>query len=192
LGSEAVTCIGGTCGQTGAALVEMAIGLVLFLLLVFGVLEFALAIFDWSKEVEATRAGARYAIVNDPACDIYGEGALPSCPGGDTIDPDNCPGASIEVTPAGCNADPDDAACRIAAVMRNIMPRIADGNVRIVYGCSDAGYRERPFVVPTVTVRTSGVEHNFLLPGLLGIEATVTLPGFSTTRTGEDLYTPTG
>jgi hypothetical protein len=74
--------------------------------------------------------------------------------------------------------------------MENIMPSIAENNVRIVYGCSDAGYAERPFIVPTVTVSTSGVSHRFVLPGLLGIDATAVLPGFAATRTGEDLYTP--
>ena len=57
--------------QRGAALVEMAIVILVFLVLVFGIIEFARAIFEWSRLVEATRAGARYAIVNDPACNIF-------------------------------------------------------------------------------------------------------------------------
>jgi hypothetical protein len=170
----------------------MAIVISLLLVMGFGILEFVLAIFYWSQVVEATRAGARYAIVNDPACDIYGEGGLPACPGGVQLDRDNCPGASVEVTPQNCDSQPDDPGCRIVAVMHGILPLVSEDNVRVDYGCSDAGYAERPLVVPTVTVYTSGVEYEFMLPGLLGIDLSATMPPFKTTRIGEDLYSPAG
>jgi len=57
----------------GAAMVEMAIVISLFLVMVLGIIEFAMAFFDWSRTVEATRAGARYAIVHSPdskKCDL--------------------------------------------------------------------------------------------------------------------------
>jgi len=157
--------------QAGAALVETAIVISLFLLLVFGIIEFSLAIFDWSRAVEATRAGVRFAIGNDPVCDISGL----SCPGGSPV---------VCATPA--------ADAPIVTVMRRTMSRIEPANVTVTYACSTAGFRKRPeqMPIPAVTVGTSGIQHDLVIWGLLGLDASIDLPAFETTRTGEDLHTP--
>lgn len=184
--------------QRGAALVEMAIVILVFLMLVFGVIEFARAIFEWSRLVEATRAGARYAIVNDPACDIYGTTEGDVCDGGpldcDSTDPLE---RTRVVTVAGNCTIPgsytiDDADCAIVESMRHMQPLIASSagaNVQISYTCSDAGYSELENNIPVITLSTSGVDFIFVVPSLLGVDATVTMPPFETTRTGEDLGT---
>ena len=49
----------------GATTVEFALGLLVFLELVLGIVDFARMLFTWSAANEATRAGARYAVVCD-------------------------------------------------------------------------------------------------------------------------------
>lgn len=203
--------------QQGAAMVEMAIVIFLFLILVFGIIEFALVIYNWSLLNEATRAGARYAIVNDPACDIYGVAGINqyNCIG-DALDCVNNPNDKRTVTvtgncdietPPGYDLKDGDAGCRIVERMRGIQPLIglSDPDVVITYACTDAGFAGLTQKVPSVTVGTCDaktkaelnnegrdcnlLEYNLIVPGLLGLEVSVNMPGFATTRTGEDLDT---
>jgi len=51
--------------MAGATSVEFALGLLVFLMLVLGIVDFARMLFTWSAANEATRAGARYAVVCD-------------------------------------------------------------------------------------------------------------------------------
>jgi hypothetical protein len=87
----------GRARQAGAAAVEFALVAILFFTLVLGVAEWARALFVWNSAVEATRFGARVAVV----CDIDAAavatrmGAI--LPG---LDPGQ---VSIAYTPAGCN-----------------------------------------------------------------------------------------
>ena len=61
-------------------------------------------------------------------------------------------------------------------------------NVTVRYQYTGLGYAGRPGgPVPTITVSLTGVAHNFTLVGGLAGIASVTLPGFATTVTGEDL-----
>lgn len=55
--------------QRGAAMVEMAIIAGLFFMILFGIIEFARAIFTYTSLVEATRRGARVAAVCPVASD---------------------------------------------------------------------------------------------------------------------------
>jgi Flp pilus assembly protein TadG len=49
--------------MAGATTVEFALGLLVFLMLVLGIVDFARMLFTWSAANEATRAGARYAVL---------------------------------------------------------------------------------------------------------------------------------
>ena len=51
--------------QSGATTVEFALALLLFLTFLQGITDFARMLFTWSAAQEATRAGARYAVVCD-------------------------------------------------------------------------------------------------------------------------------
>jgi Flp pilus assembly protein TadG len=51
--------------QSGATAVEFALVLLIFLAFLLGLLDFARMLFTWSAANEATRAGARYAVVCD-------------------------------------------------------------------------------------------------------------------------------
>jgi hypothetical protein len=187
--------------QRGAAMVEMAIVVTVFLALVFGIIEFALVIFHWSKMVESTRAGARYAIVNDPACDIYGLEDINQydCVGG----PLDCAANPEDVRTVEVDGDctvgepynlkNGDAGCSIVERMRAIQPLIGaeDTKVIVTYACTDVGFAGLAQKVPTVKIETSGVPYKLIVPSLFGLEALseVTMPSFATTRTGEDLDT---
>lgn len=48
--------------QQGATTVEFALGFLLFLMFVFGLLDFSRLLYTWNASNEATRAGARYAV----------------------------------------------------------------------------------------------------------------------------------
>jgi len=153
--------------QRGAVMVEMAMVLWLFLSIVFASLEFGLVVFDWSMAVESTRAGTRYAIVSTPVC--AGVSAM-SCPGAGTI---------------SCSAP---AGSPLLLEMQRYSPALTASNVAVSYTCSDTGAVGRVPPLLNVTVKTEGVIHAFIVPGLLGIPATLTMPSFATTRISEDLY----
>ena len=127
--------------QYGAAMVEMALSIPLFLVLVFGILEFGVAVFNWSLVIEATRSGARYAIVSNEECAGVNDMV---CSESETSSPVECKGLTT--------------GSPMLAEMRSIKPNIADGTVSITYSCSDAGFSERPRPVLKVTVETVGVD----------------------------------
>ena len=84
--------------MAGATTVEFALGLLVFLMLVLGIVDFARMLFTWSAANEAARLGARYAVV----CDDTAQQALVLArmqallPQITTI--------SVTWTPAGCTA----------------------------------------------------------------------------------------
>lgn len=51
--------------QRGATIIEFALVLILFLMFMLGITDFARLLFTWNAANEATRAGARYASVCD-------------------------------------------------------------------------------------------------------------------------------
>lgn len=160
--------------QRGAAMVETAITLSLFLMLVFAIIEFSMAYFTWARSSEAARDMLRHAIVNDPAANLSGL----ACPGGAPV-------------VLACNST---ACADLLAVGRRVAPFLEPGNVRITYACSTAGNPDRPveWPVTTVTLEVHGVIHRYIVPGLLGLATEQRLPAARVTRTGEDLYTEVG
>lgn len=52
--------------QSGATAIEFALVLLVFLMFVLGITDFSRMLFTWNAATEATRAGARYAVVCDP------------------------------------------------------------------------------------------------------------------------------
>jgi hypothetical protein len=62
----------------------------------------------------------------------------------------------------------------------------------VTYACSAAGNPVRPMPIPEVTVAIPDVTYEFVVPSLLGVGTTITLPTARNTRTGEDLYTEGG
>ncbi|MEJ1463006.1 MAG: TadE/TadG family type IV pilus assembly protein [Candidatus Sedimenticola sp. (ex Thyasira tokunagai)] len=178
--------------QQGSTMVEAAIIMALFLALVFAIIEFSIAMFKYEQSVEATRAGTRFAIVNDPVCDLFGDldSAITDCP------LDCAAGTLTDYVSVNCNdsgvecgsADPRSG---LLGAMARMIPEIVPENVNLIYACSGAGYQQRPTPVPSITVSTSGLGHQLILPSLFDFEATWGIPPFSSTRLGEDLETVT-
>ncbi|MCK0153399.1 pilus assembly protein [Alcanivorax sp. S6407] len=156
--------------QGGAVMVEMALTLPVFLLLVFAIIELALVIFDFTRAVDATRAGARYAIVNDPVTDIS------------TLDCSSVTEVTATCDSAGCT----DLMGKMTALYR----KLEEENVAVRYGCSSTGFSGNPNPVREVSVSITGQEYELILPALIGFESTITLPPFTSTRVSEDMYTP--
>ncbi|MCG5538636.1 TadE/TadG family type IV pilus assembly protein [Halorhodospira sp. 9622] len=153
--------------QRGAAMVEFALGVTLFLLLVFGGFEFSRMLLEWGRTVEATRAGVRLAVVTTPpsGCDL---GSL-ECPGGSVV----------------CSPDADSS---LLAAMQRRQPLIAGAeNVRLTYACSITGAARRLTPVRLVRVEVEGLEFEPVVPGLLGIPAAIAIPAFPSTQIGESL-----
>lgn len=161
--------------QRGAAMVETAITISVFLLLMFAVIEFALAMFTWTRGVEATRAALRLAIVANPLTDMC---ALASqCadnPGAESVE------SCSDVT---CGAIFDRA--------QAMLPQLQSSQLSVRYACSDVGFGDRPeeLFIPEVTVEISGFQYEMIVPSLIGLPQRWTLPAMTTTRTGEDLHT---
>ena len=135
--------------ERGAALVEFAIGATVFLMVMFGVVEFGRCLWTHNALSDAARRGARYAI-NHPSSDqeavknvvVYGD------PQGGT---------------------------------NPLINNLTTSNVKVDY--SNFGLGEG-----TVTVGITNYQFTFSIP-LVG--STITMPGYSTTLTGENIgYVP--
>jgi hypothetical protein len=201
-------------GQRGATLVEFTITFIVFLIFILAIIEFSLVIFASERLVEATREGARYAIVNDPVCDIFDKfdnSRVPACAGNEVLDCSLSPpnNITIEIDSCDFSADPLTPGCKIVSVMDRTMMSgntaedpsrsilAGDGAVQITYACADTGNPE--LSVPLVTVEAINIEHPLMFSSIFGIYSdgssdlgpSITLPRFETTRTGEDLYTYT-
>jgi len=156
--------------ERGSTMVEMAITLPLFLLLIFAIIELALVIFTWTRAVDSTRAGARYAIVNDAVTDIS------------SLDCSAVTNVTVSCDSANC-AD-------LMNEMNSLYQDLEAANVTVRYGCSSTGFSGNPRPVREVSVSIVGQEYELVLPGVIGLDPNLTLPDFTSTRVSEDLNTP--
>lgn len=156
----------------GAAMVEMSITLAVFMTLLLAIFEFALLLSSWSRGTEATRAGARLAVVSNPLTDL--------------AELDASTDGSIQI-----NCGEQDCG-RIFANMAAVLPELERENVAVRYAYSDLGHPERPaeLRILSISVSIEGLQHELVVPGILGLPLTISMPGFETARTSEDLYTP--
>ena len=167
--------------QRGAVMVEFALVAILYLILIFGIIEFVLAVYHWSQVVKGAREGARYAIVHDPVCDPLGVYA-----GIDDCTPVlNCDSAPT-VTTATCGSI--DCSNLLAPIRAGGRQDIEGANVVVTYACSGLDLPTGT-PIPLVTVAIQNVEHNLIVPNLLGFTPTWTIPAVRVTKTAEDLCT---
>jgi len=100
--------------QSGAAAVEFALGLLVFLTFLLGIIDFSRMLFTWNAASEAARMGARFAVV----CDGTGNKAavlqrmqlllpqirdinlawVPTDPAAATCTPVDCAGVTVTIT----------------------------------------------------------------------------------------------
>ena len=132
-------------GERGAALVEYAIALTVFLTSMFAVIEFGRALWVHNALSDAARRGARYAVLN-PAS------------------------KADEVKNVVVYGDP-------AGGTQPVVPNLTADKVTVTY--SDYALNKG-----TATVSVTGYQFQFVIP-IIG--TSITMPDYSTTRTGESI-----
>lgn len=191
--------------EGGAALIEATLVLPLLLLLVLGLSEVSLYLWNWGLASKAAQLGVRRAVVSDavargPGLDpgesaTYWDGLPPgaSCtPAGTARGP--CPDFSVACDLAsGCVCEgrscgftlADAKLVPILRAMQAVLPGLRAKNLRVRYATNGLGYVGRPVPVPvdvTVTLVDMGYE-TFFLGDLLGpvlpLRASARLPSES-------------
>ena len=148
-------------GQRGATLVEFAIAATVFITAMFAVIDFGRALWTHNALADAARRAARYA-VNQPA----------SSPAG--------------AKTSGTNIGPSISAIRNVAIYGNP----AGGSQPMVNGLTAANlsvkYTDFGVGSGTVSVTVTDYQFQFVIP-FHG--ATITMPNYNTTLTGENAGT---
>jgi hypothetical protein len=180
----------------GISSIEFVIVASVFFLLVFAIIDFSRALWEWNSAAKATHMGVRYAVVNDPVTDAvdydgiangYGNGqAIP-------VDAFNGGNPVTCVRPAGATlctlGNVSDAAfLAVVARMKQTYDRVEPENVIIEYRHIGLGFSGNPFgsdIIPTVTVKLQLPDFVLVTPVLSGI-LTIGRPDYQTTFTAED------
>lgn len=176
--------------ESGAGLVEYALVILLFLTLLFAIIDFGRLGFAIVSANKANQIAARIAAVRDAVCpgvpDRNGRGSDTSatfgtlCRAGANvcIDPDvpPCPGDATHPTSA-----------EIFAAIRPLMPpNTSIEDIRFRYSFDpNLGFLGGPYT-PIVTVEFAEVGFRFVVP-LWGNALNITLPNMSVSLPGEDL-----
>lgn len=184
--------------QRGTSCVEFSLVAFVFFMMIFGLIDFSRAMWEWNAAAKATHWGVRYAVVNDIVSLQFknfnglASGALESgqdISGADVID--TFGKDWIKCNNAGCEDDPGQmdpvAFGLIVQRMQAIYDKIRDENVVIVYTHVGgfAGNSLGPDLEPLVTVSLRDMQFDFITPGLVGI-FTLDLPDFVASMTSED------
>jgi Flp pilus assembly protein TadG len=159
--------------ERGVEAIEFAMIGPVLIFATIGTMELGLAVFDYHRAGEATRRGARVAIIEQPVASLedlkdsniscQSSGGSVSCEGGST-------GSAASFT-------------AIVEAMQDILPTLTAANVELSYMPSTVVSDDTPgLVTPLVTVSIIGYQHSFALLGSLpGMSETITLPPFATT-----------
>lgn len=152
--------------ERGQTLVEFALVVMIFLVVMFGLVEFARALWTWNTIVQATRAGARFAVVEIP--NLANDDAIKNY--------------VVYLNSAG-TGDP-------------VLPGLTTSNVTVSFRKIDLGsgaYVPPPnngagqpnkYLADVVQVGITGYNFNFVVP-IIG--TSITLPAFTTTLSLEGL-----
>lgn len=186
-------------GERGAVLIEITVTVFVFLVILFGIVDFSRAFYQWNAATKAVQLGARYAATNDPVLQqlptIDGRlgGAMPGDPYTGTFDV-LCDGSqdppSCSCTGTECPTTRTyvaNAMTGIVNAMKKAYPEIVSTNVKVRYTYTNLGYVSRPGgPVPTITVSLTGLKFKFILLSFM-FRNDITMPPLETTVTGEDL-----
>ena len=164
----------------GAVAMEFIILLPVLLVLSLGGLEFSLILFEYHNATEATRRGARVAIIEAPMISV-----------------DNMTTAGITCTYRGASTpictgvttttEATATFQKIADAIGTMVPHaLTDANVVITVTYRDSELTDGAatnIYTPAVTVRMTGLTYDFLMGKLVGTSR-IEFPGFDTTRVG--------
>lgn len=191
--------------EDGAAAVELAIVAVFFFVIFFAILDFGRLWYTYNVAEKATQVGARFAVVSEPVYptlqdfDAISSGVavgngerLPALALGE-VTCTNATCTCTETAGGNCSALPSEATDAtafndIVFRMQMMMPQIQPENVTVTYRHVGLGFSGNPFgpdYSPTVTVRLTGMQFDFVTPTLIGLSS-INLPAYATTLTGED------
>lgn len=203
--------------QSGTAMIELSIVIVLFLLLTFGVVEFGYMLWQYNSAAKAAQLGARMAAVSDPVWgdlrdledtgtpgaaweteyEVVCSGEDEECTsvGTDDVDADTYDSVAMDCLMFGRSqtTPPCDTECAETGIdgENGLCDRynfVAPENVSITYSHTGLGFAGRPGgPVPTITLRLTGLTFDFFAVGALLGFQQVTMPDFAVTMTGEDL-----
>jgi Tfp pilus assembly protein PilW len=148
--------------EKGTALVELAIGLTIFLTVVFGIIEFSRALWTHSALTNAARKGARYATLQCMPTEYMP--ADTKCPTSGTADT-----RIKNVVVYGTDSPASGA--------KPVVNGLSTANVKLQYANFALGKG-------TVSVTITGYQFGFLLPLL---PKTINMPSYNTTLTGENI-----
>lgn len=199
--------------ENGSAFIEFTAGVLTFFSVLFGIVEFSHAFYQWNAATKAMQHGARLAAVSNPVMSelpqITGLGlSLPGNPLAGTYDVE-CSGKQKACTCIGleCPATKTydasamrsivygrgNTSCispgtRLDVGMCNLFGRVSEENVIVRYTYTGLGYAGRPGgPVPTITVSLTDLQFEFILLAAFLPAKSIPMPSFSTTVTGEDL-----
>ncbi|HEX8666711.1 MAG TPA: TadE/TadG family type IV pilus assembly protein [Beijerinckiaceae bacterium] len=196
-------CTFGTDAR-GATTVEFGIVASVLFTILFGLVDFGYAFWQWSSASKALELGVRLAAVSDPVSSdlktMTGlsanvqdgdpmpyyqrvcSGASQTCSGG-TFDQ-----TALNTIVYGRGNSSCPATAQSYAPMCRIFSRIKPENVRIEYVHTGLGYAGRPGgPLPTIVVSLIGLNFDFLILGtFLGL-APIPMSGLTATATAEDL-----
>ena len=194
----------------GAAFLEFTVFAMFFFTLLFGIVEFSLAYYQWNAGTKAVQLGARLAAVSNPVSSglvqstwtfddtKYVPGDIVDISDGFTI---VCSGAKGTCNDLDTDYDlaamrrlvfgkGDRTACtsESPAGMCNLFSRVTPENVVVTYTYTGLGYAGRPGgPVPTIRVELVDIPMQFIFfDALFGLNQ-YDIPGLASTVTGEDL-----
>lgn len=160
--------------QKGATMVEFAITMAIFFMMVFGIISLALSYYAWNRMNEGARAGIRHLVVSSQVTGL-------TCP--------SASGVSASCSSAG------SACSELMGIINASASFVEAGHVSVSYACSTAGSSSAPdsSLTRSVSLTISGVNNPFGVAALTGFGSQSflsVLPAVTTTRISEDLYTP--
>jgi hypothetical protein len=195
--------------KEGAAFLEFTVFVGAFFTILFGIIDFTFAYYQWNAATKAVQVGARLAAVSDPVAsnlkmpnwDVagYESGSVVplddgfthvcsvvdgvgDCTNGGTYDAD----AMNTIVFGRGNTECNGTAPNIG--MCNIFWRITPENVRVTYEYTGLGFAGRATgPVPTIKVEVVGIPFRFFLVGALAGLNDIEIPGLMSTITGENL-----
>jgi Flp pilus assembly protein TadG len=171
--------------ERASTAVEAALIMPVLIFFTFGIIEFAMVMFEMNRANDATRRAARQIVIGNPIPDVT-----------DLIDLDttpvtcDMPGGSVQCS-GGASVDNAATFTDALADMQLILPNMTSANLVVVYNASEGIDGAMPGVnTPMITVTLEDYTYNFIIAGVVpGMPTSITLPSFSTTLVGPSVVT---
>jgi Flp pilus assembly protein TadG len=158
----------------GAMAVEFALIAPLLLLITVGIFETIFLLSDIQTASEATRRGARIALIEDPIV------AYNTVAKSNTV---TCTSSGSKVSCSSGTVSAEATFTDIVASMKEIAPWVTDQNVRVIYAKSGID-TDAKLLTPLITVELTNVTYQPKTTSSFDIDLKVSLPSFETSQLG--------